>query len=490
MRDLSLKIFCLATIVLISAVARGQTNHLAFETYINDNMVKHSVAGVSVALIENNQIAHLYVAGEVNKDTANNVKKDTVFQVGSISKPVAAWAVMRLVQSGKLDLDEPVSTYLTRWQLPKSEFDASKVTLRRLLSHTAGLSLSGYPGFEADQVLPSLEDSLSGNTQGAGAVFIQAEPGTAWSYSGGGYTLMQLIVEEVSGMRFSNYVSEFILTPLAMYSASYEPNAQLLARTADGHGYSGTVVPNFHFTAEAAASLHATAEDLAKFAVANMQANPVLTEATVELMHLPAANTADRQGLGFSLVGNGNIVGHSGSNTGWKAMIRFVPQAGAGIVVLTNSDSGDKLTIDALCFWNTHYAIGYLDKGCQDRLDQQQELALILVAIGVGFLLASAVVIWLMRKRYLTGHYGIDLNAYRAIGKLMGILVPVIILICWVTFWHTEVGVYLVFGSWYTRAADVMPAEFLYLSCGLIVFVVSLIGLTLLREKPKRTKST
>ena len=95
-----------------------------------------------------------------------------------------------------------------------------------------------------------------------------------------------------------------------------------------------------------------------------------------------------------------------------------------------------------------------------------------------------------MRKRYLTGHYGIDLNAYRAIGKLMGILVPVIILICWVTFWHTEVGVYLVFGSWYTRAADVMPAEFLYLSCGLIVFVVSLIGLTLLREKPKRAKST
>jgi CubicO group peptidase (beta-lactamase class C family) len=100
MRDLSLKIFCLATIVLISAVARGQTNHLAFETYINDNMVKHSVAGVSVALIENNQIAHLYVAGDVNKDTANNVKKDTVFQVGSISMPVAAWAVMRLVQSG------------------------------------------------------------------------------------------------------------------------------------------------------------------------------------------------------------------------------------------------------------------------------------------------------------------------------------------------------------------------------------------------------
>ena len=299
---------------------------------------------------------------------------------------------------------------------------------------------------------------------------------------------MQLIVEEASGMNYSNYVSEFILTPLAMYSASYEPNAQLLARTADGHGYTGTVLPNFHYTAQAAAALHATAKDLAKFAVANMKANPVLTEATVELMHSPAENTFDRYGLGFSLVGNGKIVGHGGANRGWRAMIRFVPEIGAGIVVLTNSDSGDKFTSDALCFWNTHYAIGYLDKDCRDRLDQKQELALILVAIGVGFLLASAVVIWLMRKRYLSDHYGIDLSAYRAIGKLMGILVPTTILICWVTFWHTEVGPYLIFGSWHYRAADVMPSEFLYLSCGLVVFVVSLIGLILLREKPKRAK--
>jgi CubicO group peptidase (beta-lactamase class C family) len=472
----------------LSVPASAQTNHQIFDQYINDNMAKHGVVGVSIALIENNKIEHRYVSGYANADTGIKLNPSNVFQVGSISKPVAAWAIMQLVQSGKLDLDKPVSTYLTRWQLPGSDFDASKVTLRRLLSHTAGLSLGSYPGFALEQPLPTIEASLSGDTNGAGAVFIQTEPGTRWSYSGGGYTLMQLIVEEVTGMTFSNYINDIVLTPLSMYRSSYRPDPSLLAGMAHAHGYSGTVLPNFHFTAEAAASLHSTAEDLAKFALANMQTNPVLDNSTLQLMHSPAENSAGRHGLGFSLVGDGNIVGHGGSNTGWKAMVRFVPRTGAGIVVLTNSDSGDKLTIDALCFWNTHYAIGYLDKGCQDRLDQQQELALILVVIGVGFLLASAVAIWLMRKRYLSGHYGVDLNAYRAIGKLMGILVPLIILFCWVTFWHTEVGVYLIFGSWYTRAADVMPAEFLYLSSGLVVFVISLIGLTLMREKKNGSK--
>ena len=103
----------------------------------------------------------------------------TGFNVGSISKTIAAWGVMTLVEQGRIDLDAPVATYLTRWSLPESGFDEDGVTMRRLLSHTAGLSLHGYPGWGPDELLPTLEESLSGNTNGAGAVGV-IEPGTRW----------------------------------------------------------------------------------------------------------------------------------------------------------------------------------------------------------------------------------------------------------------------------------------------------------------------
>lgn len=114
---------------------------------------------------------------------------------------------MKLVETGAIDLDEPVSRYLSRWQLPETECDNEGVTMRRLLSHTVGLSLHGYPGFHPDEPLPTLEESLSGATDGAGAVYLVREPGSEWEYSGGGYTLAQLIIEEITGQPFAEYMS-------------------------------------------------------------------------------------------------------------------------------------------------------------------------------------------------------------------------------------------------------------------------------------------
>ena len=154
------------------------------------------------------------------------VTPDTVFEVGSISKPVTAWGVMRLVQQGKLDLDAPVDRYLTRWHLPPAPFDADGVTIRRLLSHSAGLNSQDYSPITT-RPLPTLEQSLSGESGGVNArrgsddVRITMTPGEQRSYSNGGYTLLQLAIEEVTGETFARYMQREVLDPLGMKHSSF-----------------------------------------------------------------------------------------------------------------------------------------------------------------------------------------------------------------------------------------------------------------------------
>lgn len=148
------------------------------------------------------------------------LRPDDVFQVASVSKSVAAYAVMRLVQEGRLDLDVPIARYLTRWRLPDSEHGAEGVTARRLLSHTAGLSTDSYPGLPPGVPLPALEESLGG-VPGIELVHQVEAPGAVYRYSGGGYTVLQLAVEEVTGKTFADSLAESVLTPLGMSDSSY-----------------------------------------------------------------------------------------------------------------------------------------------------------------------------------------------------------------------------------------------------------------------------
>ena len=157
------------------------------------------------------------------------VDRNTVFQVASLSKYVSAIGVMKLAQDGKLDLDVPIYEYLTRWHLPKSDFDNSKVTVRRLLSHTAGLTDGlGYAGFENTEDVQTLEASLTkakdADPGSDGRTVVGIEPGMEWRYSGGGFTLLQLIIEEVSGQSFDAYMKTEIFEPLQMNSSFYKWN--------------------------------------------------------------------------------------------------------------------------------------------------------------------------------------------------------------------------------------------------------------------------
>ena len=223
------------------------------------------------------------------------VDRDTLFQVASLSKWVSAWGVMTLVEAGKLDLDKPVATYLRRWNLPKSEFDNDTVTVRRLLSHTAGLTDGlGYGGFAPGAAVQSLENSLTHASDASpnadGRVRVGLAPGTEWRYSGGGYTLLQLIVEEVSGQSFEAYMRRAVFQPLGMNRSTYSAEAGL-SNVATFFDRDGAIATHYRFTSLAATSLYTSAMDMTRFVSAHVRGpsreppgRGVLAPATLALM--------------------------------------------------------------------------------------------------------------------------------------------------------------------------------------------------------------
>ena len=226
---------------------------------------KHNVPGLAIAVIKDRELAWAQGIGLANVAEEQKVTPETVFNVGSVSKCVAAWGMMQLVEQGKVDLDAPIEDSVTGWKLPDSEFDSKGVTLRRLLSHTAGLSLHGYPGFQTEEELPTLADSLSGATNGRGDVRIVHEPGSKWQYSGGGYTLAQLMLEEQAEQDFATYMRENVFQPLGMNSSDYGWTDRISGNAATPYDENGEAIEPEHFAALAAAGLQTTVTDLAHF---------------------------------------------------------------------------------------------------------------------------------------------------------------------------------------------------------------------------------
>ncbi|MEL6330183.1 MAG: serine hydrolase domain-containing protein [Planctomycetota bacterium] len=331
---------------------------------VEEGAAEHGVPGVAVACLRDGRVSWMETIGVADTRTGEPITEDTVFNVGSVSKAVAAWGAMRLVERGELRLDLPIEDVLTRWSLPESEF-SDRVTLRRILSHTAGLSLHGYPGFQPGSDLPTLEESLDGATGGRGGVFIEHEPGTRFRYSGGGFTVMQLAIEEVTGRDFARYMRDEVLAPLGMSSSAFGWTPATLASAATPHDESGGPIREEHFTALAAAGLNTTLRDLSRFAAASMpdastRAGGVLRAATIREMHR-AVGPGQGGGRGPSVTGAlgyqvmtfgaTTLVGHAGSNTGWEAGVFFRPKTGDGLVMMTNSSNGQRVLRPLLRAW-------------------------------------------------------------------------------------------------------------------------------------------
>lgn len=362
----------IALVVVIFFYYRGRdnlTNNLIteIEQTAPQLLKQYQVPGAALALVRDGEVVWSQGYGLADKERGIPVTGDTVFQVASISKAVTSWGVMRLVEKGQLDLDAPVEQYLTRWRLPPSSFDASGVTIRHLLSHTAGLSQNNYYGLPPDLALPSLEESLSST---GGGVQIVMEPGTQHSYANAGYTLLQLIIEEVTGETFSAYMQMEVLDPLGMSHSSFEWREDLRPATAVGYSQSGSPFPNFLFTEQAAAGLYSTAADLARFMAAEMpgpEGEPagrgVLAPETLDLIFKPVITDGIMAGYGLgqsvaALPDGSKVIEHGGDLRGWKARMTVNPQRGVGLVILTNSDLGMSLVMDVVNMLITQLIIG------------------------------------------------------------------------------------------------------------------------------------
>ncbi|MEO0409295.1 MAG: serine hydrolase domain-containing protein [Cyanobacteria bacterium P01_A01_bin.135] len=383
----------IAQIIWFTRPVAPQGDAAAFEAHLTETLTQgagHQFGSATAALIQGGSVKVASGFGSATPSGEPPDPEETLYQMASVSKLVTTWGVMTLVRDGAIDLDAPASTYLSRWQFPASEFDTEAITVRRLLSHTAGLGDGfGYAGFLPDEPLQTLEESLTrtqdpvtGEPRG---VTVTQPPGKGLRYSGGGYTVLQLLIEEVSGLPFADYMNQAVLQPLGMSASSFD------WRQAEGRGtlatnYNTDLNPSPHrrYTAAAAASLYATTQDMA-ILVQAYSGNPVLDPATVAQMTAPQPDTADIFGLGHLLyvktAAGGYVVGHDGLNLpALNHMVRVNPATGNGIVVMVSGSQTLASQLgDDWVYWET-------GKRTADALVRQglARLPLIGVAIALG----------------------------------------------------------------------------------------------------------
>jgi CubicO group peptidase (beta-lactamase class C family) len=327
---------------------------------LDDRMALLGTPGVSIAVIDNYEIEWARGFGVCENGKPAKVTPATLFQAGSISKPVFALAAMRLVQAGRLDLDEDVNAYLKSWRVPTNDDLQPRVTMRQLLSHSAGMTVHGFPGYQRSEPIPSIPQILNGeypaNTE---KVEVDILPGQQFRYSGGGMTVAQLVVMDVLGKSFSEIMRELVLDPLKMSNSTYEQPLpdERSTNSATGHPRKGIPLRGNHhvYPEMAAAGLWTTASDLTKVGVELLESlrnkpNPLLTKETVQEMLSPQLQgqkpaDGDFRGIGFGCKGQGDNFqfGHEGANAGFLALMRIYPNVGQGAVVMINSNEGHPL---------------------------------------------------------------------------------------------------------------------------------------------------
>jgi len=320
---------------------------------IAERMKYYKVPGLSVAVIKDFKIDWARAYGVKDVETNEPVTTETLFQAGSISKSVNAMVAMKKVEQGRISLDENINNKLTSWKLPDNEFTAKKkVTLRNLLSHTAGTTVHGFPGYAVNEKVPSLLQVLDGSAPAnTAAVRVDFEPGTKYRYSGGGITIAQLAIMDIEKKPYPEIAREAVLAPLDMTNSTYSQPLpdDWRKKTASGYRLDGReVAGKIHVYPEmAAAGLWTTPTDLAKFAI-EMQlslagrSNKVLTKASVETM---TSSVLEDVGLGFFIERHGNALyfGHGGADEGFRAEMLVSKDKGYGMVVMANSDNGQIL---------------------------------------------------------------------------------------------------------------------------------------------------
>ncbi|HYI10171.1 MAG TPA: serine hydrolase domain-containing protein [Thermoanaerobaculia bacterium] len=336
----------------------------------------------ALILIDRGRIVGEHRFGVADPATGKPVDLDrTAFQLASVSKAVTAWGVLRLVQERRIGLDEPVAPRMKRWRIDDRAFP-TKVTLRHLLSHTAGIDdRAGYAGFPTGQPY---------------GVRVAWEPGTAMAYSTVTYAVLQVLLEDITQRPFDSYMRDAVLQPLGMRQSSYELDA-VKPRLAPAYDRKLVPQPHQRHAAPAGVALYATPRDLARFALAFTRDNAVLTRSTMQTMLQPQPATGGTWALGHTLYASdeaGNVVtGHSGGTLpAWGAMLRVNPASGNAMVLVASGGSGslNRLPHDWV-WWETGVMT---EEGKRQALYDAARPAIAAIVIG------STIVLWLRRRAW------------------------------------------------------------------------------------------
>ncbi len=335
----------------------------AFVEALKDKIESKFVGNLAFVLIENGVVTRDYFYS-----VDQPIDSHSIFPVASISKWVTSFGVLKLVEQGILDLDQPVESYLTRWNLPETKFDNNKVTIRNLLSHSSGLVDDlGYDGFDLDESVQTIEESLtkaSDAPYSEGIAKIGYEPDSEYKYSGAGYTILQLVIEEVTGMTFRKFMKKEVFLPLEMNNSDFlisEKNRPFLVPI---YKNDSTIRAYRKFTALAAASLLTSTSDLSKFVLANISSNEVVGKNTINLMSEPQSfrNNTPMHGLGPHLYSQhdskSKIIGHDGSgNNALNTAARINLNSKNGIIILETGNFDIASTLaDEWLFWDAGIA--------------------------------------------------------------------------------------------------------------------------------------
>jgi len=360
--------FCIA--VPGFADARVQPSLISsLDTIIPSSLAKHSTPGVAVAVVENGRIILTRGYGFSDVSARKPMTDRTLVNIASVSKLVSSWGVMRLGQDHQLDLDVPIVSIIHRWSFSQTSFDVNQITARRLLSHTAGVSMPSVPWFPLASSRPNLEQVLNGDLNPQ-PLRLVAPPGSSWAYSGGGYTLLQLAVEERTGLGIEAFMERFVFKPLGMKNATFSPSPES-AQLAKHYDEKGNAVGPFRYVGEMAGGLYASARDLgallAEYQKARSGRSRVISRSTFAEMVTPVAkvtfkdndgkpvNTGDAEdSLGHFVhrTRDGRVLlYHSGGNPGALAYFIVEPAAGNGLFAVVNSENGGPVLGDILTAW-------------------------------------------------------------------------------------------------------------------------------------------
>ena len=323
-----------------------------------ERMEHYKVPAVSIAVLRDGKIAWAAAYGLADRETGLGATPRTLFQAGSISKSVAAAGVLAAAARGRLSLETPVNGVLETWKVPENDVTRkAPVTLERLLNHSAGVTVHGFPGYAPGLPVPTITQVLDGvppaNTP---PIRVDLLPGSQWRYSGGGYTIAQVALSDAMKKPFAPLLAELVLGPAGMSDSTYEQPLPEAGRPSAAAGYrgDGSPVPGKRHTYPemAAAGLWTTATDLVKFAIGiqrsvNGAKGAILPPALAARMTAPLLGD---YGLGLSVQKHGNdtYVGHDGADEGFQALLLFHRDKGLGAAVMANSDNGIALAREIL----------------------------------------------------------------------------------------------------------------------------------------------